>query len=290
MLVVLHRAGATDILELAPQTGPGLIAKQDVVLKGNYVRLDSFDSSEPAHDDPLDANEIKAGGGVASFAGNISIGHGAVHGRIFTGTNGTFSLGALGSVGPLDWTGLGLYSPDWQVSNYEFSLVDVTAPFFPASFTPTGSGTNYWVLLNGDYLVNGNVDLNHQVILVAGHARLHITGNFHLRGSSELKILPGAALRLYVGTGTGPESATSFAKISNAGSAASFIIYGLPSNKSIAWDGEGSFSGAIYAPQATMLLGGGGADVRHFIGACVVNEAVLSGRLHFHGDEALMRQ
>jgi hypothetical protein len=267
------------------------MALGDITLKGSQVRVSSFDSSDAAHDNPLDGNELLANGGLASLQGVINVGNNGVHGKIWIGTNGGWMSGPRGFVGPLDWSGPGVFSAEWLPTELAADIKSVNSP--PAGgLAPQGDGTNFWVLnSSSDYFVNGDVELNNKVIFVAGAgAKLFVTGNFRMFGSSEIKISPGATLRMYVGRPDGPDVGTVIDGVNSAGNSAAFQYYGLPTNKSITWTGRGSYRGTIYAPQATLTMNGGGAATSQFIGASVVGEAVFNGHLHIHLDEDLLKR
>lgn len=265
-----------------------ITAKLDVNLNGNNIRIDSYDSTDPAHDNPLDPNEIKAGGDVASGSGYLSIANANIHGKLLTGPNGSYAFGPSGFAGPIGWTGPGLYSSAWYRDDFRFAIPDTTAPF-NSGFTPAGAGTNYWILSPGNYYVNNDVNLSAKTVLVVGGvASLYVTGSFSMSSTSEIKIEPGARLRVFVGRGSGPSVSASLTKVSTAdNSAANFQYYGLPSNTSVTWSGNGNFRGTICAPQATVSMGGGGTNVYDFWGACVVNAITMNGHFGFHFDENL---
>lgn len=200
-------------------------------------------------------------------------------------------LGPRGFVGPLDWTGPGVFSAEWLWTDPVPDFTSVTAP--PASgIAPQGDGTNFWVLTSSnDYFVNGDVELNNKVILVTGTgARLFVAGNFRMLGNSEIKISSGAILQLYVGKPGGADVVAVIDEVTNAANTAAFQYYGLPNNKSVTWTGNGTYRGTIYAPEATLTMSGNGGPPSHFMGACVVREAIFSGRLHIHLDEDLLRR
>jgi hypothetical protein len=71
--------------------------------------------------------------------------------------------------------------------------------------------------------------------------------------------------------------------------ASKFMYYGLPSNTSISYTGNASFTGIIYAPQAALQLGGGGNTVYDVVGAIMANTVSMNGHFNFHYDERLGR-
>jgi len=61
---------------------------------------------------------------------------------------------------------------------------------------------------------------------------------------------------------------------------------GLPAVTGITLSGTSSFVGAIYSPEASLTLNGGG-NANNLIGSAVVNTVTLNGHYDFHYDTAL---
>jgi hypothetical protein len=278
----------------------GMAAKLDIDFKGNGVHIDSFDSADKDHDDPMDPNEVKAGGDVASTDGFVNVGNANVNGKIKTGPGGAYNFLVNGWAGPIGWTGPGLYSPEWYQNDFNADFKDVDPPFDPTfAFPPTPGtaflpplNTNHWVLGNGNFYIGADEALSSKSILVQGQAILWITGNFKLNANCQINIADGASLKLYVGEPTGPNVSTVLYNVNAAtnSKAATFQYYGLPTNSELTWGGNNFYKGTVYAPQATFTLGGGGKDDYDYQGACVVNTVWMNGQFNFHYDEDLKRK
>ena len=278
----------------------GMAAKLNVTFKGNNVTTDSFNSADSSKstNSRYDPTKAQANGDVASTDGFVSVGNANIHGKIRTGPSGTYSFGPNGYAGPIlkadgsPFTGPGLYSPDWYKNDFNADFKDVEPPF-AAGYTPTGSGTNKWILSGDtDYYVNDSVkftDPKDIILVTGGNVRLYVTGDFELSGTAVV-IEPGATLKLYVGT-SDPSVSTKAelaqVNIGTTGKAATFQYYGLPSNKTLSWSGNDFFIGTVYAPQAVFTMGGGGNNTYDYQGACVVYEAEINGHFNFHYDEDL---
>jgi hypothetical protein len=126
---------------------------------------------------------------------------------------------------------------------------------------------------------------NNDIILVTGKARVYVTGDFDMANGSRIIIAPGASLQLYVGGAN-----TTIATLNNAGNCATFTYFGLPSNQSITLNGNDIFLGSIYAPSASLTMGGGGNNALDYQGACAVSTVGLNGHFNFHFDENLKRK
>ena len=122
-------------------------------------------------------------------------------------------------------------------------------------------------------------------ILVTGRARVYVTGDFIMQGSSSIIIAPGASLQLYVGGAN-----TTISTLNNAGNCATFTYFGLPANTSVTLSGNDVFLGTIYAPSADLTMSGGGNSTLDYQGACAVNTIGMNGHFNFHFDENLKRR
>src|SRR4029079_4814936 len=123
-------------------------------------------------------------------------------------------------------------------------------------------GTNTYVLSTGDYYVDSDFVINNnETLYVQGNARLYVTGNMTMKAAngSFITIAPGASLKLYVGTPSGPAVSTALTMVNNTGTASTFQYVGLPSNTSMTWSGNAIYIGTVYAPQANFTASGGGS-------------------------------
>jgi hypothetical protein len=273
-------------------------ALQDVTMNGNFIMVDSYDSADTNHSDANGnyyAPTRKAGGDVSSTGGFLNVGNANIYGHVRTAPFGSASTGPNGRVGdlPANWNGSGIES-GWYLNDYNANFPDVPPPYSSGfSVLPNGSGTNTYVLGTGDYYVNGDFSIaNKETLYISGNATLYVTGNFTMSGQngSFISIAPGATLKLYVGTETGPSVSSTFMNVNNTGNAYNFQYYGLPSNTSATWSGNSSYIGTVYAPEAVFTLNGGGnGNPSDYQGACVVNSVVMNGHFNFHYDENLSR-
>ena len=122
-------------------------------------------------------------------------------------------------------------------------------------------------------------------MLVTGNATLWVTGDVNIGTGDYIQIAPGASLKLYV---SGASAVIGGQGIVNSdGYAKGFQYYGLPTNTSIDYKGNSSFTGTINAPEADLKLGGGGTTDYDFVGSAVVKTFTMNGHFHVHYDEAL---
>ncbi len=272
-----------------------MAARVNVDFRGFGVETDSFDSEDPTASTGgmYDPAKRRANGDVASMEGLLNVGNAKVMGSIRNGAEADYAVNANGSVGDLGWVQSGTkgIQPGHYVNDFNMDFPEVPPPYStglaPESKIVGTPGTNYyWVLGSGNYMVNNQVRMKTgDQVLVTGRARLYVTGDFLMQGSSQLIIAPGGTLELYVAG-----SSTVITSVNNAGSCADFRYYGLPSNIALALTGNDAFLGTIYAPNAFFSLGGGGGDPIDYQGACVVNTIKMNGHFKFHFDENLRRK
>jgi len=283
--------------------GYGISVLNNVILNGNYVMVDSYDSTDPNHSkngfyDPLTR---KAGGDVVSTDGLINVGSADIYGHIRTAPWGSATVQNLnGRVGDLPenlytstWNQRGI-EPGWYANDLNLDFPDVGEPFTTgtASFPSLNVVSNTYYLTSNDYLVTGDLDiLNGQTLYAQGNVRLWVQGNLKGRGGtpgSYIGIAPNSSLTLYVGTLAGPPVIANIYNVNSSGNAANFGYYGLPSNVAMTWSGNQNYLGTIYAPEADLVLNGGGfANTNDFQGAVVGKSLTMNGHFNFHFDEGL---
>jgi hypothetical protein len=243
-----------------------------------------------------DATKRKSNGDIATNSGiidSLNVGNANIYGRVSTGPGGSIAVGDNGSVGDAAWHAAGSLGiqPGRSRDDMNISFPPVEAPF-TVGLPPVGAtvnGTNYsYVLTSGDYSLSSirlsNAGNNR--ILVTGDARLYVDGDISITGrDAGIFIGPNASLKVYAaGAST---SIGGIGVVNESGVAENYQYYGLPSNKSVSFSGNAAYVGTIYAPDADLILGGGGNNTYDFVGASVSNTVKMNGHFNFHYDEAL---
>jgi hypothetical protein len=274
--------------EPLPMFFGALVVRSNINLNGSNISVDSYDSGDTNHSTTsghYHPSKRKAGGDVFSASGFIDAGNADIKGKLYTGAINAsqYSVGPYGSVGDLIWMGPGI-QPGWYHTNFHWALPDVAPPYL-TGLPPSAEGTtNFWVLGNAEYKFNGNLNANSSSsISVFGHATVYVTGSFNFPGT--IDIAPGASLKLYVG---GPT--TQLGRIVTGETAFAFQYYGLPANTNVVWSVNDVYAGTLYAPRATVRLGGGGASPLDLQGACVAESIIINGHVNVHFDENLKRR
>jgi hypothetical protein len=271
-----------------------MLAKDTIVLLGNGVSSDSFNSTNAAlsSNGQYDPAKRAANGDIASnsrLPNCVQIGNGNVYGHVSTGPGGTVSYGANGGVGDLNWNTSGIQSNYWR-SDMNVALKDVVWPSsIPDQDFPDDGSVNgvYYNMIFGshNYLLASLSLSGKQKVMINGNAVIYVTSDISMSGMSSITINTNATLVIYMkGAST---SIGGNGILNKNGKASSFQYLGTPENTSISVSGNGAFIGCIYAPSAAMSLSGGGNNEMDFVGSTVTQSASLNGHFNFHYDESL---
>jgi hypothetical protein len=276
----------------------GMVAKGQIDLKGNNIKTDSFDSTDPTYSTNglYTQSKAKANGDVATDSGltnSLNVGNANVWGHVSTGPGGSVDIGPQGCVGDTNFqaqaSNNGKIEPGYFTDDMNVDFPDVKVPF-SGGFTPSNGqvgGTNYdYVLSGGNYRNSSSFSMDStKKMIVTGNSSWYVGGNFSLSGNATIIIAPGASLKLYV---NGSTSIGGNGIANQSGNAMNFMYYGTTNNTSISLSGNASFIGTIYAPSAALTLNGGGLSTLYdFTGASITSTVQFDGHVNFHYDEAL---
>jgi len=104
-------------------------------------------------------------------------------------------------------------------------------------------------------------------------------------GAEHIDLDNGASVTLYVGGSSVKINGNEV--VNPSGFAGNFIVLCDPAVKSFTLDGNGEFTGVLVAPDADLVMNGGGSGIQDFCGALMCNSLRLNGHFSFHYDEAL---
>jgi hypothetical protein len=163
---------------------------------------------------------------------------------------------------------------------------DVQEPFSGGYSTPSNftiGKVKYTYYLNQS--VNYKLSSLSGKVLVTGNATLWVTDSVSIGTGEFIEIAPGGSLKLYVSAASATIGGSGV--VNDGGFAKDFQYFGLPTNTSIDYKGNSAFYGTIYAPQATLKLGGGGTTDMDYNGSITVALLTMNGHYHVHYDESL---
>lgn len=261
----------------------GLTAKNQIMMNGNQIDIDSYNSANGPYNVTTNRND---GGSVASVSvavNTVLIDNADILGYVSTGGSNP-RVGPNGSI-------RGFGSPSGTKIDASRVSKDFYADF-PGITTPSTSGaqTSFSSAFVGTtgastkYYFNNLAVTSSQTLYVMGDVEIIVEEDMDVKGS--VYVMPGSSLTLYVKDdlavgGNGVMNLT--------GKPENFIIYSPenPSrNQTIKIHGNGALSAVIYAPDADLELKGGGSS-GVFYGAAVADSITLTGNYDFHYDEAL---
>jgi len=267
-----------------PESGPGLGAKGTIDLNGNKLFVDSFNSSNPAYSDPLggyDKNKHKDGVTVASNLGvtdAVNTGTADIWGRVATGPGGSVSSLKNSVVGDAAYHATNLKGPDPAALSQD---ADIPFPpiVAPVSGTPAVSVLGNLALGSGTFEIGAVTG----IITVTGNAKLIVRTTFSPAG---IVLAPGATLDLYVYASSASFGPNAY-NFTSGSKAKNLHYYGMPSNTSVNFNGNSTFVGVLYAPDADLSCNGGGIGL-NLIGSSLTKSVKMNGSFQFHFDEALL--
>jgi Tfp pilus assembly protein PilX len=262
----------------------GLGAVGNIDMNGNGMVTDSYNS----HNTNLstlgqyDPNKTSTNGDVASVGGIVNIGNHTIDGNLYLGPTASYTSGTNQVEGTID-------------KNYNVNFPDVVLPNGASSWTAaplqgTNSNQTNWITTTGGkYTVNNN----YPIVVAAGVSNVTINVTVENWSPGTINLLGGTTNPAYLTAYISPP--TSGGSISIAGNATggaggatplNFILFGMPNLSTITFSGTSQFVGAIYAPDASLTLNGGG-NSNNLMGSAIVQKVTLNGHYDFHYDESL---
>jgi len=261
----------------------GLGAIGNINMNGNKAATASWNShtNTLSTNGRFNSNLTSSNGDVASVQGIVNIGQHTILGNLYLGPTATYTSGSNQVTGTI-------------YSDYNVQFPTVTLPTTDTNgnsiswqVAPNvgsgGNNTNYFTS-SGYYTINNN-----NPILVQTNVSVTVdvkTSNYSLGG---LIINGGTTnsgtLVMYQESGT-------ITLGGNSGGGAinnrpeNFVYLGMTNVTSITLSGNSTFIGAIYAPQATLTLNGGG-NSNNLEGSAIVNTITMNGKYDFWFDLAL---
>src|SRR5688572_9905023 len=270
-----------------PMFSAAIEATDGILFKGSGVTINSYDSTDLRFSGPdgrYDPTKFKAEGKVVCHYGPFDMGNAKIYGHVETGEESALTIGPGGVVGSILYhlnIGRGI-EDGWHTGTTSSEIFPVDAPP-TTNGLPNRTGSTY-IFTNGTYRtasLSGDV-----VVKGSNYVRIVVKANPNeppaAWGVRSLLVEPGARVELYVDAGD-----VALKGIQNKNlRAESFMYYGLSRNINISMQGNSSFTGVLFAPNAALSIGGGGNDEIDFLGAIIARTVTVNGKMTFHFDEA----
>lgn len=283
---VISRSVRVDTGQLQSVFNVAFAAVYNIDFNGNGVASDSYNSHDntKSNNGLYDPSKASTNGNVASVSGLVDIGGHTINGSLYLGPTATYNGGGIIN---------GTIYRDFNVS-FDTVTLPAGANNWPIA-TPTivttilkgktNTTATYNLTNSGNYIVPNGA---YPIIVGSGATvTLNITATTFNPSSLQIQggINNSGTAKIYF---NGPDSATIHGNdaIDASLRPENLQYFGLASLEQITFDGNSTFVGVIYAPQATFTLNGGGNNIG-FIGSSVTKSMRMNGRYNFHYDESL---
>ncbi len=257
----------------------GFNSKRGVVLKGNNVVFDSYDSRNGNYGLGNTNSEITVAT-ISVESDAIDIGNADIYGYVATG-GADPDVGPQGSI--TSYADPGEVDMSRVTTDYYAEFPNVSAPTLSSPMTSMPSSG---VITGGEYLLSSWSSNSSSPLFITGDTVIVLSGDMTLSGNGSIVISANASLTIYAdddidlgGNGV----------LNSSQNPAQLMIFGTDPGEGdddIKISGNGYLSAAVYAPNAYVTLNGGGTSGRVF-GAVAAYDAKLTGNSHFSYDEAL---
>lgn len=266
----------------APALRLAVLVRDRLELKGNNVRIDSFDSRDPVNSPSglylaANARDKADTACLSGVSGTFDLGNGDILGCALTGSGGSVDHGPTGAVGSRTWQRKNQHGiePGWSRIYTNGSTPEVVPPL-AAALPPGGIGIEFDGVTYDQVFDNGNFrmsSLNGRT-LVTGLAVVYVTGDID---AELITIQPSAHLLLY-----GGGASTRFTSVDNQSKLASHLTYfGLPANTALSLNCD--WMGVVYAPNCDLII----RDSIVICGSICARSLTAKGGIQLHFDEAL---
>jgi hypothetical protein len=264
-----------------------IIAQGRIAMNSWRIEVDSYDSQDPAKstNSAYDVAKRQQNGDVATNGQIVDAGNAYIYGDVLTNA-GTIT-GAANITGEQRTD---FYQELLPVKTPSWSSIISTPTYVENTATLTG-GTKAnparyklgWITLSGGKILT----LAPSATGVDSYIEIWVTGGVNLSGNGGITIKSNANVKVFV---EGDVSITGNGIINETQRPASLLLLGVTpqdgSPRSFALSGNGSFTGAVYAPDHVVTLSGGGSNGNYF-GSIVAKTITMSGHTAVHYDESL---
>jgi hypothetical protein len=279
-----------------PMFSAAIEATDGILFKGSGVTINSYDSTDLRFSGPdgrYDPAKFKDQGKVVCHYGSFDMGNAKIYGHVETGEESALTIGPGGVVGSiLHHLNVGRGIEDgWHTGTTSSEIFPVDAPLGGTNLPPRVGSTYTFTNCFTNAIFRTNNLAGDIVVKSSNHVTLIVQANTNnptvpaTYGVRSIVVEPGASLKLYVDAGD-----VALKGIQNKNlRAESFMYYGLSRNINISMQGNASFTGILFAPNAALSIGGGGNDEIDFLGAIIARTVTVNGKMTFHFDEATKR-
>jgi len=276
-----------------PLFNVSMAARTNIDLNGNGLSANSFNSANTNlsylgryTNAP---SKTSTNGDVAVLYGSLDLGNHNIYGDVYLGPTATLDKGTNQVSGTIyndfNYDFPSVVPPDTSGWIVKYPVLDLLGLVVVPQIAPDGKTYTYVFNSSGDYIIPASVSTASVYVGTNAQVRLllqnTVTDTVKVAGNG---VDVGAKLTMYVATA----NFTIGGGTIDGGRAANLAYYGLPSNKTITFNGNATFTGTIYAPDASITLSGGGNNDYDIVGSVIARSIGINGHFQFHFDEDLL--
>lgn len=264
-----------------------IVAEGRIAMNSWRIEVDSYDSTDPAKstNSAYDPAKRQQNGDVATDGQIIDAGNAYIYGDVLT--NAGVVTGAANVTGEqrTDFYQdlMPVKTPTWSSMNTNPSYVQTTTTLTGGTKDNPSRYKLAWVTLTGGKVLT----FAPSATGVESYTEVWVTGAINLSGTGQITVKPNAHVKIYV---EGDVTITGNGMVNETQKPANLELLGVTPadgvSRSFTLSGNGSFTGAVYAPDHVVTLSGGGSNGNYF-GSIVAKTVTMSGNTSVHYDESL---
>jgi hypothetical protein len=258
-------------------------------LTNQNIVIDSYDSRDPdkSTNGLYDVAKRQENGDIATDSNLIDAGGAHIYGDVATNSGTVSGAGNITGTERTDFyqEPIPIGAPTWSAVNG--TVTSVTGNTIMNASPTRGSSTSRYQLttinLSGGKTLTlaGNPDGSPTYI------EIYVTGDISSSGNSQITIQPGVNVKIYF---AGNVDVSGNGIINSNNQPGDLQMYGIQpsdnSSKHVNLSGNAQLTAAVYAPDHTVTISGGGSS-GHVFGSIVGKSVVMTGVTNLHYDEAL---
>jgi hypothetical protein len=258
-------------------------------LTDHNIVIDSYDSRDPlkSTNGQYDVNKRQQHGNIATDGQLIDAGNAYVYGDVATNAGTVSGIGHVTGTERDDFyqDPIPISAPTWSSYNSNPSTVTQTTTLTASSIS--GSPASRYVLNTISLGGNKTLTLAGDSNGAPTYVEIYVTGDISTTGNAQIILRPGVNAKIYF-AGSVNSGGNGILNMDN--NPLHMQMFGIqPSGNntpSVSLSGNSEIMAAVYAPNHSVTVNGGGSD-GHFFGSIVGATVTMTGVTNLHYDEAM---
>ena len=265
-----------------------IVAEGRIAMNSWRIEVDSYDSTDPSKstNGAYDSAKRQQNGDVATDGQIIDAGNAYIYGDVLTNAGAVTGAANVTGEQRTDFYQdlVPVKTPAWTSINTNPTYVESNTTLIGGTKDNPARYKLAWITLTG----GKTLTFAPSATGVESYTEVWVTSSVNLSGTGQVTVKPNAHVKIYV---EGDVSITGNGIVNETQKPANLQLFGVtPSNgvaRSFTLSGNGSFTGAVYAPDHVVTLSGGGSNGNYF-GSIVAKTVTMSGNTSVHYDESLV--